>query len=117
TGWLQVGQGGNQRRRLRAPLLLGGAVDPLACAPTEARGVQDRRDLPPRTGGELPGVKLLAQRPYPTAVADCGHYLVAATEQPVEDSRGAKAPIEAEHDSLAAGPGPGQLSPPPPPPP
>ena len=44
------------------------------------------------------GVEVLAQLVHAAMVADFGHHLIAATQEPVEDLGGPKAPIQAEHN-------------------
>src|SRR5215471_2525192 len=65
-------------------------------------GMQHSRDLAPRAGRRLPGAQALTQLAHPTTVADLGHDVIPATEQPIEDLGRPKTAIQAEHNPLAA---------------
>src|SRR5215471_13188706 len=98
-GGNQLGESSEQRGILIATaFLFGRANDPLARDATKPMRLQDRGQLPARTGGGLPGTELLTEGPHPRAIADFPHELIASTEQPVEGGSSAKATIETKHD-------------------
>ncbi len=103
---LQIGHRGEQDGIVVAPFLLGSTNHPLARGPTEAMRAEDDGDLPPQTGGGLPGPQVLTQRPYPASVTDFGHHLRAATQDPIEHLGRPKAPVHAQDNPrpLCAGP-------------
>jgi len=94
-GWGEVRPGGQDDRILVAALVLRRPNDPLPGSPTEPMGAQHRRHRTARARGRLPGPDDLAQLLHPATVADLGHGLIPATEQPVEPLGRAKAPIQA----------------------
>jgi hypothetical protein len=57
----------------------------------------------------LPGADGLAQLLHAAMIADLGHHLIPATEQPVEHLGRAKAAVEAEHNLGAPFAAPSQM--------
>jgi hypothetical protein len=95
---LQVEHRGEQAGIGVAALLLRGAHHPLARGPTEAMGAQDCGALAAWTRRGWPRAEVRTHRVHAAALADCGHHLRAATQEPMENFGGPKAAVHAEHN-------------------